>query len=47
MDKLSTEEELALDECLRGFDLNKLLGALYEFIQTSARFFSGNELTWT
>jgi len=46
MDQLSDEDKLALDKCLRLFDLNKLLGAFYEFIQTSARFYTGNELTW-
>ena len=36
--KLSEVEEAALDGSLRIFDLNRLLGALYEFIETSMRY---------
>ena len=36
--ELSEEEKAALDGSLRTFDLIRLLGALYEFIETSMRY---------
>ena len=42
---LTEDQILALDGCLRVFDLNRLLGALYEFIETSVRY--QENLDWT
>ena len=36
----------ALDKCLRKFDLVRLLGALFEFIETYVKYTPDNELTW-
>ena len=44
---LTEDQEIALDGCLRVFDLNRLLGALYEFIETSLRYFPQENLNWT
>ncbi len=44
--ELSDPEKMSLNQCLRAFDLNKLLEALYEFIETSARYYSDIELAW-
>ncbi len=35
-----------LDKCLRKFDLDRLLGALYEFIETYVKYSPDNELKW-
>ena len=44
--KLSEQQETDLDSCLRVFDLERLLGALYEFIETSMRYFPEEQLKW-
>ena len=36
----------ALDKCLRKFDLDRLLGALFEFIETYVKYSPDNELHW-
>lgn len=36
----------ALDRCLRVLDLNKLLGILYEFIETYVKHSPSNEKEW-
>ncbi len=36
----------ALDHCLRKFDLDMILGALYEFIETYVKYSPDNELQW-
>ena len=41
--KLSEEDKELLGKCLRAFDLNKLLGSLYEFIETSGRYCDDSE----
>jgi len=41
--KLTEENKEALGKCLRAFDLNKLLGSIYEFIETSARYYDDSE----
>ena len=49
MEKLTTdgEENQALDHCLRVLDLDKLLGTLYEFIETYVKHSPSNEKDWT
>lgn len=37
---------IALDNCLSSFDLDKLLGALFEFIETHVKYSPDNELSW-
>ena len=37
----------SLDKCLRLFDLDRLLGALFEFIETHVKYTPENELNWT
>ena len=37
---------VALKECLSSFDLDVLLGALFEFIETHVKYSSDNELSW-
>ncbi len=44
---LTEEQRIALDKCLRVFDLNRLLGALYEFIEISLRYFPQDQLRYT
>ena len=39
-------QKAALDECLRTFDLDRLLGALYEFIETHVKYSPTTELDW-
>ena len=36
----------ALDECLPSFNLDRLLGAFFEFIETYVKYLQGNELKW-
>ena len=36
----------ALEKCLRTFDLDKLLEALFEFIETYVKYSPENELGW-
>ena len=36
----------ALDKCLRSFNLDRLLGALFEFIETYVKYSPDNELKW-
>ncbi len=36
----------ALDKCLRTFDLDKLLEALFEFVETYVKYSPDNELEW-
>ena len=35
-----------LKDCLRSFDLDKLLGALFEFIETYVKYSPDNGLEW-
>ncbi len=46
LEELDEEEEKALDKSLRLFDLDKLLGTLYEFIETYAKHSPLNEKDW-
>lgn len=39
-------QRAALDKCLRTFDLDRLLGALFEFIETYLKYSPDNELKW-
>lgn len=39
-------QKTALDKCLRKFDLDRLLGALFEFIETHVKYIPDNELIW-
>ena len=45
LDKEVDGQRAALDKCLHTFDLDKWLGALYEFIETYVRYSPDNELT--
>ena len=36
----------ALDQCLQLFNLDRLLGALFEFIETYVKYSLDNELDW-
>ncbi len=36
----------ALDKCLPAFNLDRLLGALFEFIETYVKYSPSNELIW-
>ncbi len=44
---LTEEQKTKMDECLRVFHLNRLLGALYEFIEISLRYFPQDQLRYT
>ena len=44
---LSKQEKQELDTSLSSFDLNLLLGTLYEFIQTHALYCPAVEFEWT
>lgn len=39
-------QKQALDECLRTFNLDRLLGALFEFIETHVKYSPDIELNW-
>jgi len=41
-----TNQMEALNHCLRVFDLEKLLGTLYEFIETHVKHSPSNEKEW-
>ncbi len=44
-----TEEDnqkAELNKCLRSFDLDRMLGGLYEFIETYIKYSPDNELKW-
>ena len=43
---LKEEEKEALEKCLRLFDLDSLLGTLYEFIETHVKHSPNEELPW-
>ena len=43
---LQQEEKEALEKCLRLFDLDSLLGTLYEFIETHVKHSPNEELLW-
>ena len=45
--ELSKDEKKELDGSLRSFDLNLLLGILFQFIQTHVLYCAANELEWT
>jgi len=45
-EELTTDGEKALSNCLKAFDLDKLLGALYEFIETYVKHSPPNEREW-
>jgi hypothetical protein len=38
------DQKKELDGCLRAFDLDRLLGALFEFIETHVKYSPDNEL---
>jgi hypothetical protein len=40
------DQKKALGECLHAFDLDRLLGALLEFIETHVKYSPDNELEW-
>jgi hypothetical protein len=40
------DQKAALDKCLHAFDLDRLLGALYEFVETHVKYSPDNELKW-
>lgn len=44
--ELSVDDGDNLDKCLRTFDLDRLLGALFEFIETYLKYSPDNELKW-
>lgn len=44
---LGEDQEAALDKCLGKFDLDQLLGALFEFIETYVKYSPKNELQWS
>ena len=43
---LEDEEKEALEKCLRLFELDSLLGTLYEFIETHVKHSPNEELPW-
>ena len=43
---LEEDEKEALEKCLRLFDLDSLLGTLYEFIETHVKHSPDTELEW-
>ena len=43
---LEGDQKAALEESLRTFDLDRLLGTLYEFIETRVKYSEDNELKW-
>ena len=43
---LEEDEKEALEKCLRLFDLDSLLGTLYEFIETHVKHSPDGELEW-
>lgn len=43
---LCEEEKAALDRCLRTFNLDRLLGSLFEFIETHVKYSPDGELKW-
>ena len=43
---LKEEEKDELEKCLRLFDLDSLLGTLYEFIETHVKHSPDGELEW-
>ncbi len=46
LEELEKEEEEALNKSLRFFDLDELLGTLYEFVETYAKHSPVNEMDW-
>ena len=46
MEELPADGEEALNHCLRAFDLDKLLGTLYEFIETHVKHSPSTEKEW-
>ncbi len=45
--ELDEEQVAALDRCLRTFDLDCLLGALYEFMETFVKYCPDHQLPWS
>ena len=43
---LEDDQIATLDRCLRTFDLDRLLGALYEFMETFVKHCPDPQLTW-
>jgi hypothetical protein len=43
---LEDDKKEALEKCLRLFDLDSLLGTLYEFIETHVKHSPNEELPW-
>ena len=44
--QLEDDEKEALEKCLRLFDLDSLLGTLFEFIETHVKHSPNDELSW-
>ncbi len=40
-------QKAELNKCLQSFDLNRMLGGLYEFIETYVKHSPDNELKWS
>jgi len=46
LEELTVDIDEALSHCLRAFDLDGLLGTLYEFIETYVKHSPPNEKEW-
>ena len=46
LEELTADQEKALNHCLRAFNLDGLLGTLYEFIETYVKHSPSNEKEW-
>ncbi len=40
-------QKAELNKCLQSFDLDRMLGGLYEFIETYVKYSPDNELKWS
>ncbi len=45
--RMTTKRLHDLNKCLRSFDLDRMLGGLYEFIETYVKYSPDNELKWS
>jgi len=46
LEELTADQQKALNHCLRAIDLDRLLGTLYEFIETHVKHSPHNEKEW-
>ena len=46
LEELTADQQKALNHCLRAIDLDRLLGTLYEFIETHVKYSPRNEKEW-